>query len=101
MAAVDWITIEGFKSIRRITRLPLSPISVLIGPNGSGKSNFIGLFSLLREIRDGRLQQYVAKSGGADRMLHFGSMRAHPWPWAPVLRRTRIGCREAPRSSAP
>lgn len=82
MAAVDWITIEGFKSIRRITRLPLSPISVLIGPNGSGKSNFIGLFSLLREIRDGRLQQYVAKSGGADRMLHFGSkmtsaLRAH------------------------
>ena len=73
MAAVDWITIEGFKSIRRITRLPLSPISVLIGPNGSGKSNFIGLFSLLREIRDGRLQEYVAKSGGADRMLHFGS----------------------------
>ncbi len=82
MAAVDWITIEGFKSIRRITRLPLSPISVLIGPNGSGRSNFIGLFSLLREIRDGRLQEYVAKSGGADRMLHFGTkmtseLRAH------------------------
>ena len=82
MAAVDWITIEGSKSIKRNTRLPLSPISVLIGPNGSGKSNFIGVFSLLREIRNGRLQEYVAKSGGADRMLHFGSkmtsaLRAH------------------------
>lgn len=71
--AVDWVTIEGFKSIKRIARLPLAPINLLIGPNGSGKSNVIGLFSLLREIRAGRLQEYVARSGGAGRILHYGA----------------------------
>ena len=73
MAALDWITVEGFKSIKRIERLALRPINVLIGPNGSGKSNFIGVFSFLREIRAGRLREYVTRSGGADKTLHFGS----------------------------
>lgn len=73
MAALDWISVEGFKSIKRIERLHLNPINVLIGSNGSGKSNFIGVFACLREIRAGRLQEYVIRSGGADRVLHFGS----------------------------
>ncbi len=75
MPALDWISIEGFRSIGRIDRLALLPINVLIGANGSGKSNFINLFSFLREIRDGRLQHYVATAGGADRVLHFGTGR--------------------------
>ena len=70
---VDWITVEGFKSIKRIERLALGPINVVIGSNGSGKSNLIGVFSFLREIRAGRLQEYVIRSGGADKILHFGS----------------------------
>ena len=79
---IDWISVEGFKSIGRIDRLPLCPINVLIGPNGSGKSNFLGVFSFLREIRAGRLREYAIRSGGADRILHFGSrttsqMRMH------------------------
>ena len=73
MPAVDHITIEGFRSIKRIERLPLGPINVLIGPNGAGKSNFIGAFSFLGEIRAGRLREYVVRSGGADRILHFGA----------------------------
>ncbi len=48
-------------------------MTVLIGPNGSGKSNFIGVFSFLNAIREGRLQDYVIKGGGADRVLHFGA----------------------------
>ena len=71
--ALDCITIEGFRSIKRIERLPLEPINVLIGPNGAGKSNFIGAFSFLGEIRAGRLKEYVVRSGGADRILHFGA----------------------------
>jgi predicted ATPase len=70
---LDYITIKGFKSIESITKLALSAINVIIGPNGSGKSNFIGVFSFLHAIREGRLQEYVAKAGGADRILHFGS----------------------------
>ena len=73
MSVLDWITIEGFKSIKRIERLEIRPINVLIGPNGSGKSNFIEVFSFLNAIRNGPLRDYVKRAGGADRMLHFGS----------------------------
>lgn len=70
--ALDFISVKGFKSIAAL-RLDLLPINVLIGANGSGKSNFIGVFSFLHEIREGRLQQYVRKAGGAEQLLHFGS----------------------------
>ena len=73
MSTVDWITIEGFRSIARVERLALGPINVLIGPNGSGKSNFIGVFSFLNAIRSGGLRSYILSAGGADRILHFGS----------------------------
>lgn len=71
MARLDRIRIAGFKSIRDQT-VELRPLNVLIGANGSGKSNFIGVFRLLHEIVKDRLQLYVARSGGADRLLHFG-----------------------------
>jgi predicted ATPase len=70
---LDWITIRGFKSIASIEQLCLRPINIVIGANGSGKSNFIGVFSFLHEIREGRLYDYVAKGGGAEKVLHFGS----------------------------
>lgn len=73
MAALDYITIEGFKSIRKVERLDLRPINIIVGPNGSGKSNFIGAFAFLHAIREGRLQDYVAKAGGAEKIIHFGS----------------------------
>src|ERR1039457_2542563 len=71
--ALDYITIKGFKSIASVEKLELRPINVLIGANGSGKSNFIGVFAFLHEIREGRLQHYVTASGGAEKLLHFGS----------------------------
>jgi predicted ATPase len=70
---LDWITIKGFKSISSIEKLRLQAINVVIGPNGSGKSNFIGVFSFLHAIREGKLQDYVTKAGGAEKVLHFGS----------------------------
>jgi predicted ATPase len=73
MAELDTITVKGFKSIASIEKLKLGAINVVIGPNGSGKSNFIGVFSFLHEIREGRLQDYVIKAGGADKVLHFGA----------------------------
>jgi predicted ATPase len=71
--ALDFITVQGFKSIASVEKLELRPINVLIGPNGSGKSNFIGVFSFLHAIREGRLSEYVAVAGGAEKVLHFGS----------------------------
>src|SRR5580693_9969711 len=71
--ALDYITIQGFKSIASLEKLPLKPVNLLIGPNGSGKSNFIGVFAFLHAIREGRLRDYVTRAGGAERLLHFGS----------------------------
>jgi predicted ATPase len=70
---LDYITIKGFKSIGSIEKLELGTINVLVGPNGSGKSNFVSVFSFLHAIREGRLNDYVRKSGGAEQLLHFGS----------------------------
>ena len=64
--ALDTITVKGFKSITSADGLPLRPINVIIGANGSGKSNFIGVFSFLHAIREGRLQEYVRSAGGAE-----------------------------------
>ncbi len=70
---LDYITVRGFKSIASIEKLPLKAINVVIGPNGAGKSNFIGVFSFLNSILEGRLQDYVTKAGGAEKILYFGS----------------------------
>jgi predicted ATPase len=74
VAGIDSITIKGFKSIASIENLKLRPINVLIGANGSGKSNFLSVFSFLRVIREGWQRDFVAEAGGADRILHFGSV---------------------------
>ena len=73
MSELDYITVRGFKSIESIEELEIGPMTVLIGPNGSGKTNFIGVFSFLNALREGRLREYVIKAGGADKVLHFGS----------------------------
>lgn len=73
MPELDTITVQGFKSIASIPLLKLRAINIVIGANGSGKSNFIGVFSFLHAIREGRLQDYVIKAGGAEKVLHFGS----------------------------
>ena len=73
MTALSAITIKGFRSIGSVEDLVIRPINVLIGANGSGKSNFLGVFKLLQAVRGGRLQDYVARAGGADRVLHFGA----------------------------
>ena len=80
MPALESIAIKGFKSIRDVD-VKLRDINVLIGANGSGKSNFLEVFSFLQAIHEGSLRdqiggplrQYVARTGGANRLLHFGS----------------------------
>src|SRR6185369_16725306 len=72
MPELESVTIKGFKSIASL-EVSLRPINLVIGANGSGKSNFIEVFSFLHAIRAGQLQNYVAKVGGAEKILHFGS----------------------------
>lgn len=67
------LTIEGFKSIRKLEDFPLNALNVLIGANGAGKSNFVGFFRLLREMIEQRLQVTLATvEGGADACLYLG-----------------------------
>jgi predicted ATPase len=68
------IALNGFKSIKRLD-LQMNPINILIGANGSGKSNFISVFTLLRNLSEGRLQNYIEKQGFASTFFHFGPKR--------------------------
>ena len=72
MGVLDKISIKGFKSIRS-AELEIRPINVLIGANGSGKSNLLEAMAFLQAILRGDMQSYVARAGGADRLLHFGA----------------------------
>lgn len=71
---IDKLIIKGFKSLQDV-ELELGPLNVLIGPNGGGKSNLISYFEMLRELVDKRLQLWVAKRGGANRVLTYGARR--------------------------
>ncbi|MCU0686612.1 MAG: AAA family ATPase [Polyangiaceae bacterium] len=65
------IAAAGFKSIASLS-LELRDLNVLIGANGAGKSNFVGLFAMLSQLADKRLQLFVATSGGPDALLTNG-----------------------------
>lgn len=72
MSKIDTLTIRGFKSIRQLDDLRLTRLNVLIGANGVGKSNFVSYFRMLHELAEERLQVWVSKQGGADRVLSYG-----------------------------
>lgn len=72
MSAIKTLSITGFRSIRKLDNLHLTNLNVLIGANGAGKSNFVAYFRLLSELVEGRLQVWVSKQGGADRVLSYG-----------------------------
>jgi predicted ATPase len=70
---IQKLTIEGFKSIRKLEDFRLRPLNVLIGANGAGKSNFVGFFRLLKELIEQRLQvALTTMEGGADACLYLG-----------------------------
>lgn len=69
---IDFLTIVGFKSIKRLDDFQLRSLNILIGANGAGKSNFVAYFKMLSELVEGRLQNWTTKQGTADRILSFG-----------------------------
>ncbi|MBX7194007.1 MAG: AAA family ATPase [Sandaracinaceae bacterium] len=74
--APETISISGYKSIRSLTDLRLSPgLNVLVGANGAGKSNFLRFFEMLGHMMDPvrGLQRYVAARGRADAFLFRGT----------------------------
>lgn len=72
-ATIKTLTIDGFKSIRKLENFELRRLNVLIGANGAGKSNFVSFFRLLRQLIDQRLQVALKTTeGGADACLYMG-----------------------------
>jgi len=68
---MDYIEIAGYKSIYN-ERIELAPINLLIGANGSGKSNFISFFDFLNRLYNRKLNDYIALTGGENKVLHKG-----------------------------
>lgn len=68
---ISLVAVQGYKSIKN-QQIELKPLNVLIGGNGVGKSNFISIFSLIRNLYEGNLQNYVVRKGGANTFLHLG-----------------------------
>ncbi len=68
---MDYIKISGYKSIKS-ERIDLTPINILIGANGSGKSNFISFFDFLNRLYNKNLNEYIALTGGENKILHKG-----------------------------
>jgi len=65
------IKIKGYKSIKSLD-IEMEPINILIGANGAGKTNFISLFTFLRHLSEGKLQNFVEVNGFASTFFHFG-----------------------------
>lgn len=65
------IHVTGFTSLADI-RLQPGRLTVLIGPNGSGKSNILRVLRMVPLMRTASLQRFVAESGGAASLLHYG-----------------------------
>lgn len=71
------IALQGFKTFADMAgdhAFEVKPLNVLIGPNGAGKSNFISFFRLLSWALSppGKLQEHVARQGGASSILTDG-----------------------------
>ncbi len=71
MPQLKRLHLENYRSIQNAD-IEFGPLNVLIGANGSGKSNLISFFKMLNEMVGHRLQQYIAETGRAHSILHFG-----------------------------
>lgn len=69
---ISSLEIKGYKSIKD-QNIPLKALNVLIGGNGVGKSNFISVFSLVRNLYERTLQNYVLQKGGSNNFLFSGN----------------------------
>jgi predicted ATPase len=71
---LDWISIEGFKSIANSGKIELRPINLVIGANGVGKSNFIQVIEFIKAACTNKqvLETIIRIEGGANEILHFG-----------------------------
>ena len=70
MAQLTSLRLAGWKSIRD-AEIELRPLNVLIGANGAGKSNLVSFFKLMSAMMEGRFQEHVGTTGGAESLLQW------------------------------
>lgn len=71
---LESVSIRGFRSLADVEFSELGEVTVLIGANGSGKSNVIRFFEMLSwMLRSQKLEEFVARQGGADDQLFMGN----------------------------
>lgn len=71
-AIIKKLSIEGFKSIKKINDFELNDLNIIIGANGAGKSNFIQIFRMLIEMTKKNFSKFILENGGADNFLFNG-----------------------------
>lgn len=78
MNRLSQLALKGYKTIEDGS-LSFGSLSVVIGANGAGKSNLISFFRLLGWMTNstGGLQEFIAKSGGANSILSGGAARTN------------------------
>jgi predicted ATPase len=66
-ARIKSVSIEGFRSLKKIDELELPQLAVLIGANGAGKSTLIRFFEMLNwMLKSPSLQEFVIRHGGGN-----------------------------------
>jgi predicted ATPase len=58
------VSVEGFKSIRKLEDLELGQVNVFVGANGSGKSNFLEALGVLGAAAGGQVDDYALQRRG-------------------------------------
>ncbi len=86
---IEYVRIQGFRSLADVELSGIPKAAVLIGANGSGKSNFIRFFEMLNwMLGSRRLAEFIERHGGADDQLYGGNQRT---PRMEAEVRLRIG----------
>lgn len=68
------ITIEGFRSLKKVHHLELPQLTLLIGANGAGKSTLIRFFDMVSwMLKTRNLQEFVLRHGGGDDQFFMGA----------------------------
>ena len=65
------LDIQGFRSLKDVSWRP-GDLNVIIGPNGSGKSNLLKMLELILAAAQGKLSDYIQRSGGMSAIVWDG-----------------------------
>ncbi len=76
---ISSISIEGYKSLRKLNHFPLRALNVLIGPNRAGKTNFLDFMEVLSKAGRQRLPEAINERGGIMEVISWGEKQRLAW----------------------